>query len=646
MLLDIRETVRNSKPLKYTLIGLICIPFALVGIGSYFSGGGYAPVATVNGEEINEQALEFAYQQQRQQLAQIFGGQIPEGFGDEELLRQQALEQLITQQVIVDEVAKQRFAVGDETLGRAIRQRPEFQTDGVFDAERYRQLLGASGAQVAAFEAQYRDEAALDQFRNGVVSSSFTLPTEAERLDKLARQTRTVNAVQLDLDTVKDGIEVDDASVQARFDETADDYRFPPRAKINYIELSAESLADSLEVSEDEARSWYESNRSNYMTPELREASHILVTVDDVADADEVADAREKVEAMVARIDAGESFEDIAREESDDAGSASLGGSLGPISPGLMVPAFEQAAYAVEGEGQLSGPVETEFGVHLIRVDKITPEEGQSFDDVREEALAGARRDAADRDYFELRELLAEVAFDEPDSLQAAADATGLELQSTDWLDADTDSGPVLSHPAVRAAMFSEDVLDEGNNSDVIEVGERHVVALRVVEHEDERPKTLDDVRADLTETLRSERAGEMLDETAATVEAALLAGEDVDAIATANTGATAFAAEVLTRQADVFDRTAVQEIYRAPAPSDDEPSVGVAVLGDGDRLVWQVVEIATPEAVSTDESGETTLAIPAADAVTTGADPQRGSAEFGALVGALRGRADVDVDL
>ncbi len=649
MLLDLRETIRNSKPIKYTLIAVICIPFALVGIGSYFTGGGNGSVATVNGEEISENELEYAYQQQRQQLAQVFGGQIPEGFGDEDMLRRQALDQLVTQRVVISEVADQRFAVGDETLGRAIRQRPEFQTDGQFDAERYRQLLGAQGGQVAAFEAQFRDETALDQFRAGVIGTSFTLPTEAERIDALTRQTRTIDAVRFDIDSIRNTIEIDEAAVKGRFDETADTLVFPPRARIEWIELSASDLAKSIEVSEDEARAWYEENRSSYMTPELREASHILIAVDDAGDADEVAEARAEVEAIIARIEAGESFDELARELSDDAGSASSGGSLGAIRPGLMVAPFEEASYEIEGEGSLSGPVETEFGVHLIRIDKIIAEEGQSFEDVREEAFTGASRDIADRDFFELRVQLEELVFDNPDSLQAAADATGLEVQTSDWLDTDTDSGPVLSHPAVRAAMFSEDVLDEGNNSELIEVADRHVVSLRVVEYEDERPKALDDVREDITEQLRTERAGEALDEGAESALEALAGGADVETYSEGDENTEALAAEVLTRDSTVFDREAIREIFAAAAPTDTDASTGVTELSDGDRLAWRITEIAVPDAVVSDtDTGTTTVAIPSEQAplALSGADPQRGNAEFSAMIGSLTERADVELDL
>ena len=198
MLLDLRETVRNSKPIKYSLITLICIPFALVGIGSYFSGGTAAPVATVNGQSIDQQQLERAYQQQRQQLARMFGGQLPEALANEEALREQALQQLITQQVLESEVVNQKFAVGDATLGRAIRNLPTFQVDGRFDTGTYEAQLRSSGMSVPAFEQSFRDDTAINQFRTGVIDTSFILPQEAEMLSALTRQTRTIEAVQFD----------------------------------------------------------------------------------------------------------------------------------------------------------------------------------------------------------------------------------------------------------------------------------------------------------------------------------------------------------------------------------------------------------------------------------------------------------------
>lgn len=636
MLLDLREKVRNSKPLKYSLITLICIPFVLVGIGSYFSGGAYPPVAEVNGEEINQQEFERAYQQQRQQMARMFGGELPEAFANESVLREQAMQQLITQQVLESEVVDQKFAVGDETLGKAIRQLPTFQVDGRFDSETYQMQLRASGMSVPMFEQSFRDDTAINQYRNGIANTSFTLPQEAERLAALGRQTRTIEAVQFDFESALQSIEVTDEEVAAYFDEKKENYVFPQRAKIEYIELSSAVIAEGIEITDEQAQTYYDENRGVYMLPEQREASHILLDLED-ADADEQIAAAQDIKA---RIEAGEAFEDLAKELSDDVGSAQLGGSLGSIAPGAMVPEFEEVVFALTEEGELSDPVTTEFGVHLIRLDTITPESGKPFDEVRDEVIETLQSNEADREFFDLREQLAESSFDSPDSLEPAADATGLEVKASDWLDSETDSGVVLSHPDVMAAMFSADVLEEENNSDLIEVADRHVVALRVIDHEDTRPKSLDDVKEEVTQTLKAEKASENL---AALVDSALeklKAGESASSIASGEALATAFEQEVLDRQSTVFDRNVVSQIFALPRASDDVVTDS-ATLATSDQLAFRLDSVDIP-AETADKEEEESPAV--AGVEQAGVNPRLGGTEFEALLESLRNEADVNV--
>ena len=374
MLLDLREKVRSSKPLKYSLITFISIPFVLVGIGSYFSGGTAAPVAQINGEPIDQLEWDRAYQQQRQQLASMLGGQIPAAFDNEALLREQALQQLITQRVVASEVAKQKFAVGDETLGRAIRNLPSFQVDGRFDSSAYQAQLQASGMSVPVFEQSFRDDTALNQFSTGISDTSFTLPQEAERLAALGRQTRTVEAVQFDFEKAKEGIEASDEELVAYFEENQESYQFPERVKIQYIELDSNAVASEIEVSDEDAQGYYDNNRARYITAEQREASHILLEAGDASEQEQIA----TLEELKTRIEAGESFADLAAEFSQDVGSADSGGSLGVISPGDIGPEFEQALFSLENEGDISAPVVGDFGVHLIKLDKRDSRDGQA----------------------------------------------------------------------------------------------------------------------------------------------------------------------------------------------------------------------------------------------------------------------------
>lgn len=636
MLLDLRETVRNSKPIKYTLITLICIPFALVGIGSYFSGRQAAAVAEVNGVEITTAQLDNAYSQQRQRLAQMFGGKIPEGLANEALLRQQALEQLITQQVLRSEVEVQRFAIGDDTLNRAIRNMPAFQSDGKFDADTYKSQVGAIGLSVPAFEQQFRDDNAMTQFRAGVTDTSFKLPQEKDRLDALARQTRTVDFVQYNMADAKEQLDVSDEEIAAWFDENADSYQFPQRAKLQYIELDSAELAKAIDVSDDEAAARYEETRNNYIAPELRSASHILLSLDDPGDEDEITEKTGVLEGLKARIEGGESFADLAGEFSADVGSAEKGGSLGNIAPGAMVAEFEQAVFALAEVGDVSAPVKSDFGLHLIKLDSITPESGKPFEEVKDEVIDSIRRDGADREFFDLRELLSEQVFDNPESLEVAAEQTGLEIVETDWLDTDTagDADPVLSNPQVLTAAFSEDVLEVGNNSDLIEIGDNHVIALRVLEHEGPRPKTLDDVRDEVSDAIRDKQAGEQLDVSVASTVEKIEAGETLADITQGDESAAVTADEVLTRQSTALDRNLVNDIYAMPKPAEGKSVAGFGVLASGDRVAWSLKSVDTPEQPETAENeGESVVA-----------DQQLGGSEFNAMLQSLRSRAEIAI--
>lgn len=643
MLLDLREKVRSSKPLKYSLITLISIPFVLVGIGSYFSGGTAAPVAEVNGEPIDQVELDSAYQRERQRFAAMFGGQLPAAFDNEAMLREQALQQLVTQRVVASEVAEQKFAVGDETLGRAIRNLPSFQVDGQFDSAAYQTQLQASGMTVPMFEQSFRDDTALTQFSAGVSSTSFTLPQEAERLAALGRQTRTIEAVQFDFEKAKEGEEVSEEELVAFFEENQDNYQFPERVKIQYIELDSNAVAADIEISDEQAQAYYDNNRARYITPEQREAAHILLEAGDESEADQIATLTE----LKTRIEAGESFADLAQEFSQDIGSAGSGGSLGVIAEGDIGPEFEAALFALSNEGDVSDPVVSDFGVHLIRLDKISPESGQPFDEVKDEIIETMQQDEADREFFDLRDLLAELSFDNPGSLDPAADETGLELKTSDWLDADTDSGPVLSNPGLMQAAFSDEVLEEENNSDIIEIDTRHIVVLRVAEYEDVRPKSLEDVRDEATDALKGEKARESMDGLVDSVLAQLSEGKGAEEAAGESELTTVFVQEILDRQSSVFDRSVMSRIFSLPHPDGDDVISDRTTLANGDELALRLDAVAVPEPAAVedgDAADEDAPASPvAAGVLEAGANPRLGEVEFQALLESLRNKADVE---
>ena len=644
MLLDIRETVRNSKPLKYTLITIICIPFVLFGVGSYFSGGGAGYAAKVDGVEISGQEFDQAYSQQRARLAQMFGGQIPAGFADETAIRQQALDGLLTQQVLRNTVADHKFTVSDTTLAKAIQDVPAFQNEGSFDKERYVQQLRSNGMSVDQFEYSFREDTALAQFRSGVVDTSFSLAGEQQRADALTNQIRLVDTLTFPIDAEIEAAEVSDEEIQSRFDTNADSYEFPERTKIRYLLLDAAELATDIEIDDADAEQYFEDNRSAYLVPEERKASHILLSLDEDASAEDLEAAANKLGDIQSRIEAGESFADLAKEFSDDPGSAETGGSLGAIAPGVMVPEFEAAVFSLAEAGQLSDQVRTDFGLHLIKLDEIVAERGKSFEEVKDEIRSTMQTRQANDEFLDLSDALTEQSFDNPESLEAAADATGLEIIESGWIDGTADSDPAVADPAILAAAMSEDVKDTGNNSEVIELGPQRVIVLRSADYEGPRPKTIDDVREQLLDEIKAEKAGAVLDEAVAGATTQLQEGGAIVDIAEAAGGVAATDLKLSLQSADV-DRQVVSRLFELVKPAADKPVLETVTLANGDRVLTVFRGIGTPEDAESATEGEANAEASVAEAPKAGADPHLGTTEFTLLLDTLRANSEIETN-
>jgi len=635
MLLDIRETIRNSKPIKYTLITIITIPFALVGIGSYLGGGGYNNVAEVNGVEISEQQLDSTYNMLKSQFQARLGGSIPEGALPDELIREQALEQLVQNQVIRSAVEDQKFAVGDVTLGRTIRNNPQFQTDGQFDTELYQNVLQTRYSNIASFEESMRQETAISQFESGVLGTSFQLPSESSRITELRNQTRTIDFVRYSIDDAIENTEVSDEAVTAYYDENAESFKFPQRAKLEYIELKKADLAAAVEIDDVAVTDHYEQFKNNYMlSPETRDASHILLELDDGGDTEEVAEKTAQLVAIKERIAGGESFADLAKEFSNDIGSAQAGGALGQIQRGVMAPDFEQSVFGLGAVDDVSDIVQTQFGLHLIKLDRLEIGEYKPFDDVKDDIRTELQDREADPEYLQLRVAMEESVASDPESLSVAADESNVEIQTSDWVDSETLDHPLFSNPQIQRVIFSDELLVDQYNSDVIEVAPGHLVAVRIQEYEEPRPQAIEDVREDVVGTLKRQDAEAQLDTLVEEAVAKMIKGTAATSLAKDDDLASGVMDEVLTRQSTVIDNTVVAEIYALAKPSEGKTLVKSASLQNGDRVAYALKAVETPE--------------PAADAAETPeppiGNPRLGRIEFAAMIASLREKADVSL--
>ncbi len=523
MLQAIREKVTGW--IAYGIIFLISVPFALWGVNSYLGGGEVAPAAVVNGEKITPREFDQAYAVYRQRLSRLFGGAIPASFGTEEILRQQVLDQLIEEYALRQYIESRHYRIGDTDLNRMIRERPEFQRDGQFNSDLYQAQLSSLGLSPLGFEENLRTSGAMQQFYKGLQATAFTVPEMKKTFNSLRNQTRKLRTLGYQVDA--NSIEISEDEIERHYLSQSQRYMTPEQVRIDYIELSLENIKQGIQVPEQDVYARYEANRASYTTPEIRSASHILIKAET---DDQSASALEKISALRERIIAGENFADLAREYSEDPGSAADGGNLGDIEPGVMVPSFESALFSMQ-PGELSEPVKTQFGWHLIKLNSVKGGETQSFESLRDKLEDEIKTELAEGQIYDLVETVANLAYEQPESLLPAAEQSGLQLKTSDWFSRVSGQG-IAAEAQVRQRAFTDDVLQNGLNSDGIELGSNRIVFIRLNQHRPAQQQALEAVREAVIRDLRQIKTGEMAASAGTAGLAKLAAGESLEALA------------------------------------------------------------------------------------------------------------------
>ncbi|MFT5662977.1 MAG: peptidyl-prolyl cis-trans isomerase D [Gammaproteobacteria bacterium] len=526
MLQAIRD--KTTGWIAYLIVFLICIPFALWGVNSYLGGGEAIPPATVDGQTISKQNFDTAYANYRRQLERAFGGSIPDYLASESILKQQVLTQLIEQSALSQYVNKKYFRIGDVELNKLIRSIEAFNTDGKFDPSIYQSQVASLGYSTASFEQEFRRSQSIEQLQTGLVSTAFTVASIKKKLTSLENQTRKVRVLTRPAQNEK--IEIGQADIEDYYEHNKPHFMTTEQLRIDYIELSLDGIKSSIEVTDEQLLDRYEQSKSSFSTPEYRAASHILLTID--ADAsDEDSDAiRLKLIGLRDKIIQGGNFSDAAKQSSEDPGSAPSGGSLGEIERGMMVKPFEDALFEL-AVGDLSEPVKTSFGWHLIQLDEVSGGETKSFDSVKSELVDEIRTETAESNIFDLSEGLANLAYEQSNSLVPASEALGLQLQTSDWFDISSGEG-IASESKIRSIAFSDDVFRQGLNSEAIELSDNRVVFLRLNEHKPAAQKGIDEVSEQIDVIIRQRKGREESKEVGKQALAALSSGRSLDDIA------------------------------------------------------------------------------------------------------------------
>ena len=629
MLQSIRD--RATGWVAWTIVILICIPFALWGVYDYMTPSQGVAIATVNGVEVDARRFTRLYQQQRYRLLALLGDRASAAMIDDARLREQALEQLIDDELVVQVGLEDRLRIADRRLAEAISSLPQLQSENGFSQELYDAYLRNQGLGPLGFEFEVRRSLLIEEVISAVARAVNVSEHEYREARRLATQQRDYATLRLPVHFFRPA-EVDESDVREYFDSNRQRFSSPEQVNVEYVELSRDDIARAVLVEESELRSLYEERKADYTQPAQREARHILVELAADADAASETAARERIEEVSRRLAGGMSFEAAAREYSDDPGSSRRGGSLGWFSSGVMDPAFEDAAFGLV-EGERSDVVRTPFGLHLIEVTGRREAGVAEFEEVRDRLREDYKLEVAEQLYFEQVEQLANLAFEHPDTLEVAAEALDVPLRETGFLSRNADDPQSLAaEPRFLDAAFSPEVLEEGNNSELLEFEGALVAVLRVKEHRPSREQDFDSVREEARAELAAVRSAESAREAGEAIIDRLRGGEAEDALAS-EIGFEWSPDGSLHRAEPTPSPGLSGLVFRMPRPAAGASSYDGLAEGGGDFVVVALREVNFGGADDAESMSRERLAI------------ELGRAELAATVASFRADADIVVN-
>lgn len=604
MLNFIRE--RAQGWIAWVIVGLLIIPFALWGINEYFGNGGKLVAANVNGKEISQREFQQAFYEQRGRMQQMLGGQYDAQLFDPQI-KQRVINDLVDRELLLQNADSMGYRVSDQTVVATIQGIDAFREAGVFSSALYQQQVQAQGQSPASFEQHVKRLIMSGQLPDGLASTVLITDAELDAAIRLEEQKRDFQYLVLKAENFRDSSVASDEAVNDYYEQHAERFMTTEKVRVEYVELSAASLQSEKKPSDDELREYYNANNSQFTVPEERRASHILIKLEEGADEAAVTAARNKADSLVVRIKAGEAFDVLAKKNSDDPGSAELGGDLGYFGRGTMEADFENAVFALK-EGEVSEPVLTSFGYHIIKLTGIRAEKSKPFEDVRDEILAQFKKDEAERRYFELAEKLTNMAYEKPDSLSGVADTLHLELKQSPFFARRGGAG-IFANPRVTTLAFSDEVLRQGFNSEPIELGENHVVVLRLLEHQQASRKPLAEVKTQVMQTLIEDKAKESVKAAGEKAVEQLAAGESAETVFKAQTVAWESAGEITRKTKETkINQAIIKQAFKLQHPTAVSQSYSGIVLGSGDYAVIRLNKVTDGDPAALDKAERETL--------------------------------------
>jgi peptidyl-prolyl cis-trans isomerase D len=503
------DWVQNNKRLMQVILALIFLPFAFFGMDAYFQGSELgAEVARVGDYRIGPQEYQQALRERQDAMRRMLGNvPVDQAVLDSPEMRFAALDQLVRQRLLLSQSVRAGVTVTDNQLRDFITSQDAFRQDGQFSHDLYESYLRSQNTSALGFEARVRRDLLLQPLLNAFGESTFVSNTVLDRMVRLSEQTREVSIATVSPSAFAAQISIEEPALKAYYDSHPREFQVPEQMRVEYVVLSLDNLAAQVEIPAEEVRQVYEQNPARFSAPEERHARHILVSVPADASAEAKAAAKTKIEELLKQARAQpDQFDELARKHSQDPGSSENGGDLGFLVRGATKKPFDDALFGMK-EGEIAGSIATEFGYHLIKLEAIRGGSAQPFEQVRPMIESELKKMRASKRYAELAEQFNNLAYEQSDSLAPAAEALQTKVQQSPWISRAPAPGSPLGNERFLKAVFSEDVLKNKRNSEVVEVAPGTLMAARLLEHKPAATQPFDAVRDDIRKHLVEDEA-------------------------------------------------------------------------------------------------------------------------------------------
>lgn len=629
MLENFRRMIRGW--LGKVLIALFALPFALFGVSSIFESGGQNDyVAKVEGVEISKYELDRAIELRRQSIKQRFGENIPDTMLDAEFLKPSVLEGLIERQLLIKSAEDHNLQYSMEEIKLLIAKETAFHEDGKFSQERYQQILSRAGILPQTYPDEFRNDLISTQLRDGYASTSFVTPKELLVFKNLTDQTRDIKYITIDPALVKNKVNIDETEIDNYYQTHQAEFEIAEQVSIEYIELLKDQYVEKESVSETEVQQRFEDKISLLKEQQERKSSHILVTIDDERNEKE---AKLKIDDLYTKIQAGEDFAKLAKEHSDDAGSAEKGGDLGFAGKGIYAPEFEKTLFSLS-TGEISKPVLTEFGYHIIKYVESAPELPK-LEDIKDTIINEIALDKAEQPYIDTLEELANIAYESADLIEPS-EFLKKDPQVSSFISRSGGEGLLANKDIIKAA-FSDEVLKQGLNSDVLELDEGHAIVLRLKEHKPASVKPLAEVSELVREKVLNEKAKQTVQSLGQAIVDSKNTGDDIGEQLN-QYDLEWESVKSLKRNSPEISREISAQAFRMPKPDPDKKEQVIIdgfQLANGSYAVLQILEVNQPDQELKDEERLQLAKV---------IENQKGVNEFQNYIAWLRETSDVEI--